>query len=218
MATRRRLIGLTLAWTTLLGAVVALAFNGDPPRSRTGAPQIYAVAAEGMCVNCHGDYAVNDGGSIRLVNPPASYTPGTTYTLTLELASTQTSGMPSRNWGLQLTAIKATDGTGAGTLADIVGQGTMIDSGTGSYSTRRYVEVGSNDKAGAASPVQWQFQWTAPNPGVGAVNFYFSGVAGDGGGGDTVDWTYKDSYAMLDTTTPVASVTWGKIKARYRVP
>jgi hypothetical protein len=215
MATRRGFTVLVLFGVALVGAVAAWASNGSPPRSRTGAPQIYAVAGEGMCVDCHSGSAVNDGGSVQLVSPPASYTPGTTYTLTFQLASSHTAGVSSRDWGFQVTALKATDGTGAGTFANIAGQGTIIGSGTGSYSTRRYVEVDTNDQAGVASPVQWQFQWTAPNPGVGAVNFYFSGVAGNGGGNTSGDWTYKGSQTILDSTTPVVSATWGKVKSRY---
>lgn len=221
MAMRSRMIGVALAGTMLFGAMAAMARNGSAPSSHTGAPQIYSASAEDMCVRCHNDYAsqVNVGGSIQLVNPPASYTPGTVYTLTLQLASTQTDGSPDPLvWGFQVTALKATDGTGAGTLADVAGQGTRIVSGTGSYSTRRYVEVDTNDKFNTASPVQWQFQWTAPNPGVGAVNFYFSGVAGAGDGGTGGDWTYQGSYAMLDQTTPVVPATWGGLKTRYRAP
>jgi len=200
----------------LLSAVLALGDDGNPPRSRTGAAALGGIAAESTCRNCHGGNALNTDGGITLVSPPAYYVPGNVYTLTVRLASTRTAASSGRLWGFQLTAVEAADGTGAGTLANVTGQGTMVVAGTSSYVTRQYIEVNDGHFAGAASPVSWQVQWTAPDPGVGDVHFYFSGVAADGGGGDDADWVYTGSHVMPDQATPTLGTTWGRLKARYR--
>jgi len=200
---------------TILISGVAIAYDGDPPASRTGAAAIGGKPAESSCVSCHNDFAVNDGGLVQVINAPTHYQPGTAYTLTVRLTSSQTSGDAGRVWGFQLTAVRATDGNGAGTLANVSGQGTMIAAGAGNFATRSYVEVGSNNKQGAASPVEWQVLWTAPNPGVGQVLFFVSGVAAGGGGGSNGDWVYTASQAT-DDITPALSPSWGAVKSHYR--
>jgi len=212
---RHRLPQLASVAALALCAAVAMAYDGNPPSARTGAPAMGGKNAEQLCTSCHGGHTVNTGGSVTLVNPPAYYVPGTVYTLTLQVESSGTAANSGRKWGFQLTAINAGDGTGAGTFANVSGQGTMIGTGSGSFATRQYVEVSGGNHAGAASPVSWQVQWTAPNPGVGEVQFHFAGLAANGSG-SSGDWVYSNSYAMPDAATPALKTTWGSIKARYR--
>ena len=199
----------------LAGAGIALASAGGPPRTRTGAPAIGGVGAESTCLGCHSGNAINSSATLTFVNAPNFYVAGQTYVFSVQLASTATAGNANRVWSFELTAVNMSDGAGAGTFANVGGQGTAIISGTGSYSTRRYIEEASNDKVGATSPVSWQVQWTAPNPGVGPVGFYAAGIAGNGNGGTSGDWVATGSSVMADVT-PVESVTWGKVKAIYR--
>lgn len=199
----------------ILVSGVAIAYDGDPPASRTGAPAVGGKPAESSCLSCHNDFAINDGGSVQVINAPTHYQPGTAYTLTVRLTSSQTSGDAGRVWGFQLTAVRASDGNGTGTFANVAGQGTMIVAGAGNFATRSYVEVGSNSQQGAASPVEWQVQWTAPNPGVGQVRFYACGVAAAGGGGSNGDWVYTGSHTT-DDITPTLSASWGAVKSNYR--
>ena len=198
-----------------LVAGVAVAYNGDPPASRTGAPAIGGKPAEGTCADCHNDFAINTSGSIQLLNAPIQYQPGTTYTLTVRLTSSQTSSETGRAWGFQLTAVRASDGNGAGTFANVTGQGTMIVPGGGTLASRSYGEVATSDHQGSPSPVDWQVNWTAPNPGVGQVRFFMAGVAADGAGGNNGDWVYTGLFTT-DDVTPVLPTTWGAIKALYR--
>src|SRR5512134_3588447 len=103
----------------LIGAGIAIASSGGPPRSRTGAPVIASVAAEGTCLGCHNNFTLNNGVTVTLVNPPAYYTAGGTYTFSVQVASTQTAGNPDRVWSFELTAVNMTDGTGVGTLGNV---------------------------------------------------------------------------------------------------
>lgn len=194
---------------------VAIAYDGSPPVSRTGAPAIGGKAAEGVCSGCHNDFALNDGGSVQLINAPTHYQPGTAYTLTVRLTSSHTAGDAGRLWGFQLTAVRVSDGNGAGTFANVTGQGTIIAAGSGSFATRSYVELGSNNKQGSASPVEWQVQWTAPNPGVGQIRFFVCGVAANGASGSNGDWVYTGTHAT-DDITPTLSASWGAVKSNYR--
>jgi hypothetical protein len=194
---------------------VAMAYDGTPPASRTGAPAIGGKPAESLCSGCHNDFTNNTGGTIELINAPSYYTPGTVYTITVRLTSSQTAGNAGRVWGFQLTAVRVSDGNGSGTFADVAGQGTTIASGAGSFATRSYIEVSTGNRQGAASPVEWQVRWTAPNPGAGPIRFYAIGVAGDGAGGSNGDWVYTGSFST-DDITPTVSSSWGRVKARYR--
>lgn len=198
----------------VVGAGIAIASSGGPPRSRTGAPAIATISAEGTCLGCHNNFSLNDGVTVSLVNPPSYYTAGAMYTFSVQVASALTGGNPDRVWSFELTAVDMTNGNGVGTFTDVPGQGTQIISGTGSFSTRRYIES-TTDRPGATSPVQWQVQWTAPANGVGPVGFYAAGIAGDGSGNTNGDRVGTTGLVIADVT-PVEAVTWGKVKVLYR--
>lgn len=211
---RLSLFARTVAAASLVSGV-ALAYNGGPPESSTAAPPIGALPAEGSCYDCHDDGSLNTGGSVTLVNAPTHYTPGQTYVMTVRVTSSQTAGNSGRKWGFQLTAIRASDGEGTGTFANVSGQGTMIASGSNEFASRRYIEVSSGDRAGTASPAEWQVQWTAPSAGTGQVLFYFTGVAANGAQASNGDWVYTGALSTLDVT-PTLPTSWGRIKSRYR--
>lgn len=199
------------------GASLALAFSDGPRTSRTGAPAIGPIAAETTCRSCHGDFAINTGGSVEILGAPSLYSTGRTYDIRVRVNSAQTTGSPSRVWGFELTAVRMSDGQGTGTFADVAGQGTVIQNGTGSYSTRQYIgQAAAGLKTGAASPVEWLVRWTAPASGPGAITFYAVGMAADGDGNTGGDYVYSTSFAAQDTTTPTLPMSWGKVKDRYR--
>ncbi len=199
----------------VLSAALVWAYAGGPPDASTAAPAIASVPAEGTCLDCHDTNTPDTGGSLQLLDVPALYREGRTYTLTVRLASSQTAGSSGRTWGFQLTAVRMSNGAGAGTFANVAGQGTQIISGGGSYASRRYIEQ-SSARGGQASPVEWLVDWTAPGPNAGAITFYAAGVAGNGGQGSNNDWVYTASVATQDTVTPVLPASWGRVKAHYR--
>jgi hypothetical protein len=195
----------------------ALARPGGSPASRTGSPAIGGVAAEGLCTSCHGDFAVNSGGSVSLLGVPTLYRGGSKYRLTVHLASTQTTGISARTWGFQLTAVDSANGQGAGTFGAVNATETAIVNGSSAFSTRRYVnQLSGGMKDGVVSPVQWLVDWTAPVTGGPTIKFFVAGLAGDGAGGEAGDWVYTGSASTSDTTTAALPRTWGSVKASYR--
>ncbi len=214
----RRLSHVAVIGFLVTGAAAAVAFNGNPPVSRTGAPAIGGKPAESTCAGCHGDFALNTApGSIQVFGAPTYFQPGITYRLTVQDNCTLTAGSPNPLvWGFEMTAVKMSDGTGAGTWANVTGQGTSIAAGSGSLATRSYIRFNTVNYAGSASPVSWQVDWTAPAAGTGSVSFYAVGVAGDGDGGTGGDYVYTTSVAMTDTTTAARPTTWGRLKSAYR--
>lgn len=205
-----------LHWTPILfllcicAVSVAIGSSGGPDPSLTGAP------SEADCTDCHSTNPLNTGGTVEVFGAPQLYQPGVTYDITVRLTSGQTAANTNRRWGFQLTAIRDDNGSGAGTFANVAGQGTEIVAGSGSLSSRRYIQhTSSGTRSGVASPVQWQTRWTAPNASAGAITLYFAGLAGNGTGSGG-DWVYVSSKSLQDTTTSARTFTWGQVKNRYR--
>jgi len=213
MGFSKRVLAVSLS-TLFLGAGLAAAWSLGPPASRTGASAVGGMNAEGTCRNCHSDYALNSGTTLSFVNAPMAYIAGQTYIFTVQLASSNTAGNSGRVWSFELTAVNMTDGSGAGTFANVSGQGTQIRTGSGSYASREYIEA-NTDRVSYSSPVTWQVQWTAPDPGVGPVGFFAAGVAGNGTGSNKGDWVATTSQTTQDVTA-VEAATWGSVKALYR--
>ena len=212
----------------LLASLVSLAngnanFSSGPPASRTGAPAIGGVAQENLCTVCHSSFGANDpNGSLQVLDLPAMYSPGATYRMRVRLASTGNTAAPDRRWGFQLTAVQASNGHGVGTFAvrgnqvgGVGGDTLRIVSGTGAYSTRRYVEhLYEGTQFQQPSPVEWSFDWTAPASGAGTVYFFAAGNAADGSADPSGDWIYTTADSMIDITTPTVVRSWGSLKLR----
>ncbi len=198
-------------------AAIALARSNGSPASRTGAPAVGTAPAEGLCTGCHSGNATNTNGSVTILGVPVLYQGGTTYHLTVHLASTQTSANSTRVWGFQLTAVDSTTGNGAGTFTITNATQTGLVSGTSSFSTRRYVnQISGGLQGGAVSPVEWHVDWTAPASGVTTVKFFAAGLACNGDGGTSGDWAYTGSASSTDVATPTIPASWGQIKSLYK--
>lgn len=201
-------VAAVIAW-----AAIAYAKTSGAPAAKTGAPGISSAPAEGLCSDCH-DGAIADGGSIAVLGLPTLFRAGATYRLTVHLASTHTFGS-STVWGFQLTSADQATGAGAGTFALVNATETKLVSGTGSYSTRRYVDqTSSGTRTGAASPVEWQVDWTAPASAASGIVLYASGLSSDGSGTGN-SWVYTGSAVSADTVTAAIPLTWGSVKRRY---
>ena len=213
----RRWYHLAAGTVLIAWAAVAYARTAGAPASKTDAPLIAGVSAEGLCTDCHDNGSgsvVNDAGSITVLGAPALFRSGTTYRLTVRLASTHTFGS-NTVWGFQLTSADKGTGGGAGTFTLVNATETKLVSGAGSYSTRKYVDqTSSGTRTGAASPVEWQVDWTAPISAASGVAFYASGLSSDGSGSGN-SWVYTGTAAGADTVTAVIPRTWGAVKTSY---
>lgn len=202
-------IGLVLACivATPSRAPSAVMYSDAPPEGRTGAP------GEGNCSSCHG--ALNDGlATLTITGIPASYIPGTKYTVTVSLARAGKS-----RWGFELTSLFTTGNAMAGTLEATSNLTQILTKASKFYVAHLSGSGADGTFSGTANgPVTWTFDWTAPAAGGGSVTFYVAGLACDNDGQDSAgDLTYTTSVAYAEgTPTGVTSTTWGWIKANYR--
>lgn len=125
--------------------------------------------------------------------PKTGYIPGATYTVTVK-AVNKTSGQNS-NFGFEFTPQDQTTGNVVGTLANIktsgAGSTTIASSEWITHTSGSYQSTDSNT---------WSFKWTAPSPGVGAVNWYcdFNTGSGDNQGSAQI---WQDSGHFIQAST-----------------
>ena len=176
-----------------------------PPVARTNAP------GEGNCTGCHGGNLLNTaGGSVTILDAPASYVPGQTYALSVAVQRTG-----QLRWGFEMTALRS-NATAAGTFANL---NTLT--ATQSFNNRLYVshttQNGDDGTQSNAPSGLWQFNWTAPAAGAGTVTFYATGNAANGDGLNSNDFIYSTTVTSDEgSATDVSATTWGKIKMLYR--
>lgn len=122
-------------------------YDGGSPAGYTNSP-----SDAKNCTQCHGGSATTATGILSSNIPVAGYTPGTSYTITVTLAGSGKKGFE--------VSPQNTSGTLLGTLT--AGSGTTIKS-------TKYITQSSGV---STNPAVWNFTWTAPAAGTGAVTFY----------------------------------------------
>ncbi len=174
----------------LLGMLVWLANNGNPPTGKTAAP------FDGNCNNCHSGGSFN--GTIDVTGFPATASPGVTYDINVKM--TVSAGSPVKA-GMQLVVVDGNNNN-CGDLIE-----SVPDLGTESLSGREYVEQ-RNGKNFSGGVVSWDFQWKAPLsvPGNSVKAYYIVNmVNGNGGtGGDNPIW---DNLAFSFSGPPPVTAT-----------
>lgn len=222
-----RRLPLFLVLLALAGGVSYVAarpqYHSGPDPSKTGAPEVGSIPAESNCSECH--YVVDQsnlnapGGYVQLLDVPATYAAGQTYTMRVRLDSDSTDAWPDRRWGFQVTAYRADNGEGVGTFAISSTDSLQILTGFSfdPWATRNYVEhTAQGLHTGEAGPVEWAFQWQAPAIPAGTVVFAVAGNAANGTFDSDGDWIYTAMDSIRDLTTPTVPVSWGRLKAQFR--
>ncbi len=147
----------------------------------TGAP------GEANCTQCHVG-AVQSGATQNVVaifsgtTPVTSYTPGSTYTITLSLASN-----PSKR-GFSATVLDGTNVAAGNSIGAGIG-GTQNFSGGG----RSYV---SHTLASSSSGSAFAWSWVAPATDVGPVRIYVASNAANNNGANTGDIIFTSSHLI----------------------
>ncbi|MBK8586567.1 MAG: T9SS type A sorting domain-containing protein [Bacteroidetes bacterium] len=180
---------LTLLVLSLTTAVffTSTMMSDNGKAGKTGSP------GELTCIDCHGDFAANSGGGSIAVSgiTGGTYTPGTTYNLSVVIARTGSS-----LFGLGFEALTAANAN-AGTLTITNATQTQLKSATVSGVSRQSVVHQLN--GGATSNTHtFTFNWTAPAAGAGNVTFYFAGVACDNDGNESGDYVYNSSLVLTE--------------------
>lgn len=221
MRFRSRVIGLAAVAVLALGVTTVIAsveFSTGPLPAMTNAPGIGSVPEEHACFVCHYntfDYINTPGGALEILDLPTTYQAGMTYDLRVRIHTDSTLASPGRKWGFEMTAIRASDGSGAGTF--IPGDTLQVIPGTGLYTSRTYIEHRSiATRTGLAGPIEWHFSWQAPAAPAGKIYFYAAGNAANGNMDPSGDFIFTTSDSAVDITTGVIPTTWGALKTRYR--
>ena len=217
-------VALAAGCSLALGGGVLSEFGPSP--SYTGAPAIRSKPAESNCTLCHFNPEWNNlntqGGAVEILDLPATYTAGQSYRIRVRISTDSTAVHPDRDWGFQLTAVRASDGEGCGTFV-LDGPDTLqiVSGADGGHpvelASRRYVEhtmLGARN--GIASPVEWTFSWQAPATPEDTAFFFCAGNASNGSMDPSGDFIFTAAETVLDITTPVRPVSWGALKRRYR--
>lgn len=155
-------------------------FSAGGQSGLTGAP------GEANCTQCHTGSTL-DGTTENTVQildgttPISGYTPGGTYTVTLQHTSSPTKS------GFSATALDGTD-TMAGALVGAGIGGTQNFSAAG----RDYVSHTATSNTAA----QWAFSWIAPATNVGDVTFYFASNVTNDDGSNSGDMIYLSQHVI----------------------
>lgn len=130
-------------------------FSGDNTDYPGGAPSGYTGSPfdNKDCTQCHGGNSSTVEGWITSDIPPAGYTPGTTYTITVTVSGSGKKGFEVSPHDLS--------GNLLGTL--VAGSGNKLVGG-GKYVTQ--------SSSPTSNPSIWTFSWIAPEAGTGEVTFY----------------------------------------------
>ena len=200
---RHRLSTLLSAIISISMAVNANAKPDGPEAGRTGAP------GEQTCADgrCHTTFELNSGnGSLSLLDPPESYSPGQTYQLFVQLEDVDQS-----RWGFQLTTL---DDSGA--AAGILRAGSPDSTQSQVEDGRIYInhtETGTWQGT-PDGPVTWRVTWTTPAVGTGPVTVYFAGNAANNNDRRTNDYIYTSTHTMTeDAVTEGLDLALGNIPA-----
>ncbi len=209
---------LGLSTVAAIRSTSAIANATLPPAARTGAP------TEGTCASCHLSAPTSTGVGFFAVPTTGitEYTPGQTDSVGIVFNA------PGVRWGFEVTVLKNSDNTMAGTINTFSDPPFSDIMATQTGAGRTYISHTSNGSTGPFEPNDgtwwglggggWGFEWTAPPAGTGPVTFYLAGVAANGDQDDTAaDTTYLFTLTLQEAgTTDVEPLTWGQIKKRYR--
>jgi len=175
----------------VLGIVMGLSLisytGGGFSSDRTGGPGGNAAG----CQSCHSTFGLNSGSGSISMTLPATYYPGETYTVSLDLS--QSSPSPAKH-GFMAVSLRDNN-TAGGTFTAGTGSATTT------ISSKSYIKQTSL----ANTTGSWSFSWTAPSY-SDTVNFYYCGVAANGANGNANDYVYKNSSTVL----PLPLITFSK--------
>ncbi|MDX2001005.1 MAG: choice-of-anchor V domain-containing protein [Chitinophagales bacterium] len=180
-------IRVTLAVFVCLAIFLAFDFrqsvhgsSSQPPIGYTGAP------GQGTCntSGCHtGSSVVTNSSSITLSASPSlsnGYTPGTTYAITVTLAS------GNNRYGFSATVLNSSNNA-IGTLARTNITNTSLQTNSGI----QYI-----GHLNANSNRTWSFNWTAPASGSGIATFYVVGNFSNNNTSSSGDVIHTNSFSF----------------------
>ena len=134
-------------------------FSINPPDGYTGAP------GDHLCVECHSQTNVTQGGTLTVEGFPAVITPNEVYTL--QLINVDTVGTAVRS-GFQMTILGPFN-TRAGDLSN-PSSSSMVSV----TNNREYWDHNPSQEFGDTNVVRWSVQWQAPDMPSGSVITWYA--------------------------------------------
>lgn len=179
----------------VLTAGLAVARSNGPGGRFTGAP------GDSVCTQCHTTSPLNSGkGAVSIAYPGgAAYQPGATYRIKVQVRDPE-----QQRWGFQFTARLASSPAvaNAGDLRSVDDYTRVIcqDNTAKPCGDTNQIQLIMQNVAGSRNGqkdgADFEFDWTAPAAGAGAVSFYVAGNAANGNGNNQGDLIYTSSLSL----------------------
>jgi hypothetical protein len=181
-----------VACVLVMASYTAYKTSGSHPGS-TGAPGDLTCAQSG----CHVTASVaQDSGLVNkllFTSNDTTYTPGTTYTLTLQVAKSQIS-----KFGFELVALKDSTNTNIGNFTLIESTRTQKINHMAGGGDLRYSMTHKTAGTSTASPgaIQWRMKWTAPPANAGTITFWYASNCTNNNGFNTGDQIFLSHFQI----------------------
>lgn len=187
---------LNLLAAGFLAGGLAFSNTNGAPAGYTGAP------GTNNCGACHAGSGGGTGGQLRitLADGSTTYSPGRTVRVRVTLQD-----LSATRWGFALSARREASTVAAGTFAvpatptnpvvKIV-SGTVTQTVAGSFRAQMM-------------QASWEFDWTAPAAGTGAIRLYAAGVGANNDGTAGGDRSYTATLSLSEAAEPPPVLTTG---------
>lgn len=186
----KRIIILFSALSVIPGTIMARSNN--PADGKTGAP------GEGTCRDCHSSYPLNSGNGTFQIIAPDNFEPGQTYPITVEISDPD-----QMRWGFEITPLDL----GSITITDPT---HTQQSSSGGRIYAKQTSAGTYNGV-PDGPVNWSFDWTAPDDPPEQVTFYAAGIAANANGNNNGDYVYTTTATSSLLQNIPALSEWGMI-------
>lgn len=204
------IILLVVASTFILASYTVLKTSGSHPGS-TGAPGDLTCAQSG----CHTTASITqDSGLVNTLlftSIDTTYTPGTNYTLTLQVAKPNIS-----KFGFELVALKDSTNTNIGNFTVIESTRTQKINHLAGGGDLRFSMTHKTAGTTTSTPgsTQWKMRWTAPPTNVGTITFWYATNCTNNNGLNTGDQLFLSHFQIrpfvpLDTTSGDTTILTG---------
>jgi len=149
-------------------------------------PQLTGGFGEKTCVLCHTSHDLNEGrtlgGVFHILGVPKTYIEGTSYPITVII------GHPGQSrWGFELSVRHTPSGAQAGRLSPVDEMTQVKEEGGIQYI--EHTSIGNRQHT-MDGPVEFHFNWVAPDPSGGPVLVNAAGNAANANGDPSGDYIY----------------------------
>lgn len=157
----------------------------------TGAPNEKTCAQ----TSCHADASVSPGTLVNTLTfngGDSVYVPGETYPVKIRISK---AGI--ERFGFQVTVLKSSDNSYAGTLVATDATRTQLQNGVAPNTTRKYITHKSAGAAATSTGVnEWTFDWKAPATNIGNIKFYYATNATNKNNQNTGDQVFLSTFEI----------------------